>query len=214
MEEQNKNIEISEITEEIKNEETAENHKEEEDFYDIWVKKHLGEKDLFDAFKYASKAIKSIGKCKLKHIAYAIKYAGYAVAFILCALVVFIIYSAFAHVFDMMTDNAGSFHYVFFDNDLWATIIISAIVTMYSFWVWDKGVKGLAYFIFLIALAEYWDYSFAETLDENTAYGGICYFLFFIIIPILLIVNQCIVSPNDEEEATETNLIVQSTDSP
>lgn len=206
MEEKSKNIEISEITEEFKNEETAENHKEEKDFYDIWVKKHLGEKDLFDAFKYASKVLKSVGKCKLKHIAYAIKYAGYAVAFILCALVVFIIYCAFAHVFDMMTDNGGSFYYVFFDNDLWATIVTSVIVSMYSFWVWDKGIKGVIYFIFLIMLVEYWDYSFAETFDENTVLGGICYFLFFVIIPILLIMKQCMASPNDEDKE-ETELI-------
>jgi hypothetical protein len=193
MENIEKNMEDSDIQEEIKIENTIEtSENSEEDAFDTWVKKHIGEKNVADAFKLAVKSIRSAGQFKLKHIVYPIKYIGYAMSFALGILALYGICYCFAHIFDMMTGDTDAYYYHFFDSDLWCTIIASVIASTYSFSLTLKNrfVKGLLYFIFLMAVAEYWDYSFLETYDTNSIFGKICFWLFFVIIPILLIVKD------------------------
>lgn len=207
MEEKDKIIEISDNQEEMKVENTVETHKEEEDGYDIWVKKHIGEKDLTDAFNYASKVLKSIGKWKLKYFAYTIKYIGYGIGsilgLILGGFLLHALFSGFSHIFDMMTDDTDSYSYAFLDSDLWATVIISVLISVSSFGILGKATKVLLYCLFLIAIVEYWDYIFLTTHDTNSILGGSCFWLFFVIIPILLIVKFSTDSDKTEEKTDE-----------
>jgi hypothetical protein len=175
--------------EETKVESTVETSEDtEEDAFDIWIKKHIGERNLTDAYKFAVKWIKRAGELKLKYFAYAVKYIGYAIGFVLACILMYGIFCVFTHIFDMMTGDTDSYSYTFFDGDLWATIIISAVVAMYSFGVWGKGTNGFLYFVFLLAMTEYLDYSFLELSNTDYAVGKTCFWLFFVIIPILLII--------------------------
>ncbi|MDR1583051.1 MAG: hypothetical protein LBS55_07325 [Prevotellaceae bacterium] len=204
MENIEQNIEQSEVQEEIKIENAVEtSEKTDEDAFDVWVRTHIGEKDLTDAYKLVVKGFRYAGKFKLKYIAYAIKYIGYGIGFILGLLMLYGIYSGVTHIFDMMTDDTDSYSYALFDSDLWATVIISVIVVCYSFWAWDKGTKGFFYFIFLVAMVEYWNYSFLETHDTNPILGGACFFLFFLIIPALLIIKSYVDLPKEQPMAEE-----------
>jgi hypothetical protein len=191
-----KNVDMPENQEqeEIKNEsavDTSENTKD--DAFDIWIEKHIGEKNLTDAYKFAIKWIRYAGQFKLKYIAYAVKYIVYAIGIILGTL---LIYCVFAHIFDMMAGDTNSYKYTFFDNDLWATVI-SAFIAVSSFWAWDKGTKGFLYFIFLLAMVEYLDYSYLELSNTDFYVGKICFWLFFVIIPILLITYYSIYYSSD-----------------
>jgi hypothetical protein len=202
MENIEKNIEQSKVQEEIKVENAVEtSEKTDEDAFDVLVKKHIGEKDLTDAFRLAAKGFRYAGQFKLKYIAYAIKYIGYAIGFILGLFLLYGIYSGFSHIFDMMTGDTDSYSFSLLDSDLWVTIIISAIIVCYSFWIRDKGTKGLFYLIFLVAMVEYWDYSFLETYDTSSILGGTCFFLFFIIIPVLLIIKSYVDLPEEKPAA-------------
>jgi hypothetical protein len=188
---------ITGIPENLEQEEKVESTVEasentEGDAFDVWVKKHIGERNLTDVYKFAAKRIRRAGQLKLKYFAYAVKYTGYAIGFVLGCILGWIlicgIYCGFTHIFDMMTGDTDSYRYAFFDGDLWATIIISVIVACCSFWVWHKGAKGFLYFIFLWAMAEYLDYSFLELNNADYSAGKICFWLFFVVIPILQII--------------------------
>jgi calcineurin-like phosphoesterase family protein len=195
----------------------------ENDDYNIWVEEHIGEKTLADAYRLAVKWIRRLavkwiryaGQLKLKYIAYAIKYIGYAIVAISLlfgiwsvahyhynlnswvslppVLPFYGIWCGFAHIFEMMTGTGDSYHYTFFDGDLWATIIISAII---SFGTPNNNTKGLFYFIFLMTVVEYWDYSFLETDGTDPILGSACFWLFFVMIPVLLIIKNNTDSPN------------------
>jgi hypothetical protein len=71
--------------------------------------------------------------------------------------------------------------------------------------MWEKVTKGLLYFIFLITITEYLDYSFLELSNTDYGVGKICFWLFFVILPILLLFYYSTapaVSKSEKEDAS------------
>jgi hypothetical protein len=204
---EDKDIELSENREEVKIETTS---KTEDDGFDAWFKK-VGEKTLTDAIKLA---LQYTGKLKLKYVAYAL---GCPLALILCGLIIYylifpllcligvMILHSFAMTVGLHEDSVYNSYYSFFDSDLFLTVpvclTVSIIVILYSnvtnFLFW------LFYFATLVTTLEYWDYRFLETPDANAVLGGTCFFLFFVIIPVLIIVKSKIASATNRNK-TET----------
>ena len=176
----------------------------EENTFEEWLK-NVGEKPIKEIFEL-------IGNIKLKYIVYAL---GGMLGLIGVCLgiryvlfpVVTLIWEAFSHTFFMVIGSEVYQYevYHFFDSDLWRTISlclgISIVVANNTFYN-VKFLTGLFYFVFLIVSIEYWNYLHIHNYIE--AFLGATFFvIFFIVIPILLVVRNGIAIDKEQNTMRE-----------
>jgi hypothetical protein len=208
-----KNIEYSEIKEDIEAENTVETSgKTTEDCGEEWFEK-AGETTLVDAIKIA---LQYAGNLKLKYIALVV--GGVLMLYLCVLLIYYVLFPLLIGVlkliaFDFLItigEHKDGYCYRFFDNDLFSTVplcvAVSIIANNYS------KAKGwlfwLIYFVVLLTSLEGLDYCFIETRDTNAVLGGTCFVLLFIIVPVLLAIKSKIDVPECSENVeTDTKNI-------
>jgi hypothetical protein len=162
------------------------------------LSKKVGEMTLSEFFR-------NIGNLKLKHIGYAagIIVAGIIIIYIVIPLVC-LAATVVWHDFSMSTGKLDTACvYRFWDSDLWYTIPLSLVVfTVVALSInfrygLLKFLFRLFYFALLIFTLEYWNYAHITNPVPEPAdriLGGVCFGIFFILIPVLLLIHKSISS--------------------
>lgn len=170
--------------------------KEEDDSQFEQICKQIGEMSLKEGVKFVWSFLLGL---KLKHIAMGLMwliiiiFGGYAVFGYLFPFALKLIWKILSCCVSMSLGIRDyALDYCFFDRDLLLTMplcIVVAIVVGRSFSS-RSFLYAIMYFVMLVSVLETWDYWFTMKIGFMSLWGGVCFVVMFIIIPILMWVRK------------------------